>query len=107
MALEDIPEDVLSFSRLEKKIPMSNLIKNMQMLIKTGYINNVVIDSAGQTVTLNAPYRQGKNIHMDMICPYCGTKNNVLLGSVERCSRCNKFLPTGVEVRPDGTLKFM
>ena len=84
-------EESVSMENLHRDLPMRHLTKRLATLIQRDYLQNVHIDSAKNAVVLTAPNQQV--IHNDIIemeCPNCGAKNQVIKGRVGRCIYCEQ-----------------
>lgn len=89
--LNEIPEDKLTFARLQSLMPQGKIIQEIKRLLDMGYLQNMYVDWKLSTLHLTAPSRQAAS-YIKRICPYCGAENIVVKGRATRCEYCEQVL---------------
>ncbi|MGB4610073.1 MAG: DUF2614 family zinc ribbon-containing protein [Saccharofermentanales bacterium] len=88
--LNGIPTESIKISEINQKIRIADPIKQIERLLKKGYLTNIHLDWEKDLVVLLALGSSSR--YVEISCPNCGAKTVILQGRVKKCEYCGGTL---------------
>ncbi|NLJ70405.1 MAG: hypothetical protein GX328_02940 [Clostridiaceae bacterium] len=85
-----IPSESIKMSQINQKIRIADPIKQIERLLKKGYLTNIHLDWEKDLVVLMALGSSKR--YVEISCPNCGAKTVILQGRVKNCEYCGSTL---------------
>ena len=86
-------EESVPLTQLESRARMRNAEKWFHRLLEKRYLQNVLVDDQKRAVVLTAANRHvERRAFVQVECPNCGAKNQVVRGRIGRCAYCDSPL---------------
>ena len=90
---QQITEESIPLRQLSTRTRMRNAEKRFHRLLEKRYLQNVLVDAQKRAVVLTAPNRRvEQRAFVQVECPNCGAKNQVVRGRIGRCAYCDSPL---------------
>ncbi|MBQ9234527.1 MAG: hypothetical protein IJ167_10920 [Lachnospiraceae bacterium] len=86
-------DTTITFSELRQHMHKGNVEDELQRLITSGYIKNVIVNLNTQTILLTSEKaNQAKKIYVEVSCPGCGNPATIVKGEATKCPYCDRPL---------------